>query len=207
MFAEDRSSNAIAIHLISEEGLDAWRAAQPLPIREWLAACSFRADRNQLALLPASNGAVGGVIVGLGKQANTQEVLFWVAAGLPDRVPNGRYRVESVIDAALSQFALGWAYGRYRFERYKKAANERVLVLEIPASVERVEIERIHAGCSLARDLVNTPACDLSPADLAATATEMAKKNGASCRVVVGDDLLIERQFSSAPAHRYAVGR
>src|SRR5690606_30096623 len=42
----------------------------------------------------------------------------------------------------------------------------------------------------LVRDLINTPASDMSPADLAAAALEVAHAHGARASVIVGDDLL-----------------
>ena len=44
----------------------------------------------------------------------------------------------------------------------------------------------------LARDLINTPASDLGPAELAEAATQVAENAGARHRVIVGDALLAE---------------
>jgi leucyl aminopeptidase len=193
MFATESLSTAIALHLLCEEELDSWRQTQPLATSTWLASCSFRAERNQLALLPNANGGVEKTLIGLGKQISSTDALFWVAAGLPDRLPSGRYRVVGLPDALLTTFARGWAYGKYKFERYKKSSNEPVQTLELPAGIDVADVERVQAGCSLARDLVNTPANDLSPADLAAVAANLAKKYDATLRVVVGDELLAEK--------------
>ena len=45
---------------------------------------------------------------------------------------------------------------------------------------------------TLARDLINTPANDLGPAELEEAARALAEKHGASTRSIVGDDLLSE---------------
>ena len=45
---------------------------------------------------------------------------------------------------------------------------------------------------ALARDLINTPANDLGPAELEEAARELAAKHGASFRSIVGDDLLTQ---------------
>ncbi len=52
--------------------------------------------------------------------------------------------------------------------------------------------ERLAAAVFLARDLVNTPAGDLGPEELAAAAVHVAESAGACHRVIVGDDLLAE---------------
>src|SRR4029077_11102992 len=76
---------------------------------------------------------------------------------------------------------------------YRKPSNEKAQLLELPPAIDLMEIERINAGCSLARDLVNTPASDMSPADLANVAVTLAQKFDASCRVYVGDELLANK--------------
>jgi len=45
-----------------------------------------------------------------------------------------------------SQFALGWAYGQYRFERYKRSPR-RAVSLALPEHVDRLQVEP--AGCGV----------------------------------------------------------
>src|SRR5882724_9361823 len=170
MFARDHSNDSVAIHLVEEADFESWCAAQSTSTRAWLTACLFRPERNRLALIPSDRGTLGAVIVGLGKQSTPAEPLFWIAASLPERLPEGRFNVVAIPDAALVQFAQGWAYGHYRFERYRKAATEKSQTLEVAVSIDLSAIERLNAGCVLARDLVNTPAADMSSADLAVAA-------------------------------------
>ena len=47
-------------------------------------------------------------------------------------------------------------------------------------------------GLSLARDLINTPAEDMGPAELAAAATKLAETHGARINLIVGDELLTQ---------------
>ncbi|HYM34363.1 MAG TPA: leucyl aminopeptidase family protein [Steroidobacteraceae bacterium] len=202
MFIHDHSVEAIGIHLIDEEGFDAWRAAQPGATHTWLTTCLFRPERNKVALIPDGDGKLQSVVVGLGKASIASEAMFWNAAGLPERLPDGRFYVVNPLNDATTQFAQGWAYGRYRFDRYRKPSNEKAQLLELPRTVELGEIERINAGCSLARDLVNTPASDMSPADLANAAVTVAQKFNATNRVYVGDELLTDK-FPAV----HAVGR
>lgn len=195
MFTRDPAPDSIAICLVDEEGFDTWRASQPSNTRLWLAQCLFRPERNKLALLPAEDGKLQAVIVGVGKRSGANEALFWIAAGLPDRLPDGSYRLASELSAAaVMQFAQGWAYGHYRFDRYRKTSAEKSQCLEVgnavANAVDLAEIARINAGCNLARDLVNTPASDMSPVELAEAALTIAQRFGAKSRVYVGDELL-----------------
>lgn len=203
MLTHDQTADATPIHLVDEDSFEAWRSTLSTALQSWLSINQFKAEKNRLALLPAPNGGLSGVALGLGKTGQAGDALFWLGAGLSERLPEGRYRVESAVSpAGITQLAQGWMYGRYRFDRYRKACAEKKLALEVPALVDFAEIEKINAGCSLARDLVNTPASDMSPSDLANAAKSMAEKFGATCKIHVGDDLLSE----NFPAV-HAVGR
>src|SRR5438046_10472255 len=52
--------------------------------------------------------------------------------------------------------------------------------------------ERLAKAVCLARDLINTPASDLGPAELAEAAVTVAENAGAKHRVITGDALLAE---------------
>src|SRR5262249_59634263 len=99
-------------------------------------------------------------------------------------------------DAKLA--ALAFALGAYRFARYRKQ-DDKELRLELPGNLDGEDLSRILEGISLARDLINTPANDMGPAELEAAAGALAERHGAKLRAIVGDDLLQE-QFPLIPA-------
>jgi leucyl aminopeptidase len=94
-------------------------------------------------------------------------------------------------------FAEGLLLGSYRFDRYKerpiddaskqKPALERVLVLgrgDQKATRAGLKRGQVYADAgNWARDLVNTPALDATPAFLASEARKMAALNGLSCKI------------------------
>src|SRR4029453_11755997 len=92
-----------------------------------------------------------------------------------------------------TQFAFGWAYGQYKFERYRRANPQRTVHLRLPPEADAAGGARLKSATTLARDLINTPANDMSPDALAQAAVEVARRYGARHRVVIGDDLLKER--------------
>ncbi|HXQ63527.1 MAG TPA: leucyl aminopeptidase family protein, partial [Steroidobacteraceae bacterium] len=88
---------------------------------------------------------------------------------------------------------LGWALGRYRFERYRKPPIATPLpALVMPANVDAELVRRLVEAEFLARDLINTPAADLGPAELAAAVAAVASRYGAEFRQIVGEQLLTE---------------
>jgi leucyl aminopeptidase len=156
-----------------------------------------------LLVIPGSNGRPSAVVVGLGRGNPREELSCWAAAAIPDRLPDGDYHLAETLPARLAtQFAFGWAYGQYKFERYRRANPQRAVNLRMPPEADAAEVARLRAATALARDLINTPANDLSPEALAQAAVEVARRYGARHRVIIGDDLLKER-FSAI----HAVGR
>jgi leucyl aminopeptidase len=202
MFCSDQRADSRPIHLVYEETLEQWRGAQSELTRNWLSANGFKAERYKLVLVPQADGALGAVVLGLGRRGR-EPLSCWHASALPDRLPDGYYHLAQPLAPHLAlQFAYGWAYGHYRFERYRRAATHRTQTLRLPEGVHLAEVERLHAASCLARDLVNTPANDLTPEALANAVLEVGRRYGCRSRQVVGDALLSER-FPAV----HAVGR
>ena len=119
---------------------------------------------------------------------------------LTQHLPDGVYRFANAPhDARLG--ALAFALGMYRFTRYRKA-DARAIQLDLPQSVDRDELEHIVEGVTLARDLINTPANDMGPAQLEQAARKLASRHSATISAIVGDELL-EKNFPLI----HAVGR
>ena len=109
-------------------------------------------------------------------------------------LPEGTYVLESVADdSSPTDLALGWALGSYAFTQYKKP-KRLPAKLVWPTKADRNEIERIAEGVCLARDLINTPAEDMGPEQLADAVLTVAKTHGATTHVIIGDELL-ERNY------------
>ena len=95
-------------------------------------------------------------------------------------LPAGIYRFANAPhDARLA--ALAFALGAYRFTRYRKAPDKAVRLV-LPDGVDGDDLTRVAEGVTLARDLINTPANDMGPAELEAAARALAKQHGAKFR-------------------------
>ncbi len=187
--AREPVADALPLHTVTASGLDAWLAQQPAAVASWVKSAGFKAEAGKVLLLPGENG-VAGVLAGVEEPAG-----LWSLAGLPGQLPAGSYRLadEPSGDAATA-LCLGWLLGGYRFDRYRKPAEEpagdRALV--VPTGTDPALVAETAAAVTLVRDLVNTPAGELGPAELAAAAEALAAEFDASVRTIVGDDLLAE---------------
>lgn len=193
MFFTDEHPGSIPIHLVYEDGFEAWSAALDERTRNWLGANGFKGERFKVVLVPSSEGLPLAVFAGLGRRTAREDFSCWNSTGLPDRLADGRYHLaQPLAPSSAMQFAFGWAYGQYRFERYRRASVPRELQLQAQAGVDVAEIERLRAATALARDLVNTPANDMTPAALASAAVELARRYGCRHREIIGDALITE---------------
>jgi leucyl aminopeptidase len=157
--------------------------------RAFADACRFEPSPGRHLLLPSAEGALAGVLFGLEATEDPNKDLFRPAA-LCGLLPPGAYRFANAAhDSRLA--ALAFALGCYRFTRYhKQDASE--LKLELPGNIDGEDLTRIVEGVYLARDLTNTPANDMGPAELEDAARVLANRHGACMRSVAGDDLLTQ---------------
>lgn len=179
----DLGQPATLLHLVDRKGHETWLKAQPARIRKALAAQGFRGEGYQLAIFPGERdqwGAVLGV-------ANVAELSPWCLAKAAESLPEGTYRVA---DRGPGPATLGWLLGQYRFDRYRKEPapkGPRVLLSDEPARIEETLL--LAESTFLVRDLVNTPAGDLGPAELEDEARKLAEAAGAKVHVTKGKAL------------------
>ena len=187
----DEIDGAIPITPLTKKQLPAWLDEAPDHERNWVRAIGFSADPGKHALVPGNAGRFARVVVGLGDADDTRRTM-WALAGLPAKLPEGCYRIETMPEgAAPTRLALGWVLATYVYSRYSSKMRPDA-TLAWPEGADRGRVERLARAIFLARDLANTPAGDLGPDELAAEAVQVAKAAGARHRVIVGDQLLAE---------------
>jgi leucyl aminopeptidase len=177
----------IPLHALTEAELDGFLADQPPLVARLAALADFKAKAGQVLAVPGAENGAGLALFGLGKAARADGMAF---RALPAKLPSGDYRLAVVPEGlAESKIALAWALGAYGFDRYRKSKADPRPRLVVQASDLR-EVRAIADACALARDLVNTPANDMGPAQLETAAREVAEAFGADVAVVVGESLL-----------------
>jgi leucyl aminopeptidase len=190
----DRDQAAVPIHLVDKTGLEQLVKGLSAPQRAALAAQKFAGDPHSLAILP--DGDSWFVVAGV---ANTESLSSWCMARLAEALPAGTYRRAG---GEPGPALYGWVTGQYRFDRYLAKPDEegpRVLLTKDVAAIAPALAEA--EATALVRDLVNTPAEDMGPAQLEHEAQLLAKAHGAEFKVTHGDAL--ERGFPMV----HSVGR
>jgi leucyl aminopeptidase len=178
---------AVPVTFVTTADFSEYRAGLDARARAFVDAAGFEPKPGRHLLLPDTDGSLGGVLFGLEPAGDSHYDPFRPGA-LATLLPAGVYRfANSPHDPRLAALAI--ALGSYRFARYRKSDGRDVRV-EIPDGVDGDDMTRIIEGVWLARDLINTPANDMGPAELEYAARALATQHGASVTATVGDDLL-----------------
>ena len=190
------ASGSRPLWLLGERELASWRAGLDTAAARWVEESAFRAEAQRLLILPGPAGQVSGAVLGLGKAIAGDPLDLWTLAGVSDRLPAGAWHLANGLDAATAtRVLLGWALGRYRFDAYRGREPEgrEAAALVAPPGSDVDYVKRAAEADALARDLINTPAGDMGPEQLAAAAQALAQRHGGAFRQTVGDALLDER--------------
>ncbi len=185
LFLSRPERGTVPITVLRAASLAKFLAGQSASLRRWVKETGFDASPDTLLAVPGADGGLSRVLIGVGS-AETP----WTYASLREKLPAGSYAFDaSLPQAAGTRAALGWALSAYAFTRYK-TVKERPRALVWPKGADRGHVERTAEATFLVRDLINTPANDLGPAELATEARKLAKRHRAQFSVIVGDALL-----------------
>ena len=178
---------------VTKAGLDGWLATQGERVRVAVAAQDFKAAPDSIAILPGDGPADWFVVAGVAEGPLGP----WALATPAEKLPAGRF----ALAGELGQAGLGWCLAQHCFGRYRRLETKGARVLTTTSlgaiSAAASEAEAV----ALVRDLVDTPASDLGPAELAKAVID-ALGSQAEVRVTTGE-ALIDQNFPAV----HAVGR
>jgi len=176
---------ATPITLLSEKDYASWLKRQPARTLHWVKAHDFRAEPGNFCLLPDTGGKPSRAVAILSMPPS-----LWNLADLAKKLPEGVYRFEWDGPLAFHEWlALGWVLGAYRFTRYKKSKKAPARLV-LAKGADAGKIARFAEAINQARDLINTPAEDMGPMQLADAIASVGKKYKAKITQIVGADLL-----------------
>lgn len=182
---------------IPRKAFVSWLTQQSERHQNWINQQRFTAKPNSFGWLPTQDGTgVERVLLGV---ENSADFLPW--GGLPLNLPQGTYHIfHEMNEEDATNAALAWGLGAYAFTRYKPA-NKTPAQLVIPADCLQ-RITPLITAIYFIRDLINTPAEDMGPLQIADATKTMAAQFNATVQETIGDALLTENY----PAI-HAVGR
>jgi leucyl aminopeptidase len=185
LLAADRGQKARTIHLVDKDSFEGWVKKRTAEDRAILQAHRFDGKKGfAYALLP--RGADFEVVSAV---KNAAELSPWCLARLGESLPEGTYKLAS---GEPGKAMLGWPLAQHRFDDYRSKneqteAGPRVLVTGEAAKIEKTVL--LAEATALVRDLVNTPAMQLGPAELEKAVRDEAQRTGAQVRVTTDNAL------------------
>ena len=184
LLAPDRGQKARAIHLVDKASFAGWVKARSAEDRALIEAHRFDGKTAYASvILPR-----GGELEVVSAVTDASALSPWCLAGLAETLPEGVYKLAQ---GESGMAALGWLLAQHRFDDYrtKKDAERGPRVLVTGEAARIGETVRLAEATALVRDLVDTPAGDLGPAELEQAVREQAARFGAEVRVTSGDAL------------------
>mgnify|MGYP005810052311 CR=1 FL=1 len=188
-------NHGIPLTIIEKSHFDDWLTKQTAQCQTWLTNTAFTGDG--LALVPNAEGELSQTLFVV-KDAND----YFACGDLITKLPAGQYllQAEKTHQAAI---CFAWLIGAYKFDRYLNKDNNKNLASLAVNDKSLVEDAIKYAeATALVRDLINTPAADMMPENLAQSAQELAQRFKGEVNHIIGDELL-EQNYPTI----HAVGR
>lgn len=186
---QQSTAQAMPIHALEIGQFDDWLDRQSTSVKNLVKLYNFGSSiGSHLCVLDHEN-TLEKVICLIGDSYD-----FHDFSKLPNALPSGLYFLDTEDEQLQAACITGWGLGAYYFDRYKKNHSDQAsLVVENLDSKYQRALETVNAT-TLVRDLINTPADDMGPTELAKATEEMAKQHGAKYHEIVGQELL-EQNF------------
>ncbi|MEX2455580.1 MAG: leucyl aminopeptidase family protein [Rhodospirillaceae bacterium] len=185
-FKPKADSKTVPVTPVEAAVFDAWLQNEPADIQAWVRSSGFKAKAGQTSLVAGRDGALARVLLGVENHDG-----LWDYAALPTALPAGTYRIDARIEpSGATAAAIGWALGSYRFDLYKTEKGGAPATLVWPDNAERKRVKAFAEAICMVRDLINTPAEDMGPSQLAGAARALGKQFDADVKIIAGDALL-----------------
>ena len=188
-YLADGGNGAVPLTLVTKAEFGTWLGGQPSAVQAWVEASGFSGSSNSLIRIPDGDGRLARVVAGIDENAEP-----WSYGDLPAKLGVGLYEIDGDLDTVrATHAAIGWGLGTYAFSRYRRQNGQqdrKLATLVWPKSADRDLARRTIEAVSLVRDLVNTPAIDLGPEELAEAVRQVGRRHRARVTVTVGEELL-----------------
>lgn len=177
-------NSGIPLIIIEQASYTAWLAKQTQQQQNWLANTQYQGKG--LALIPNTEGELKQALFVVVDASD-----YFACGDLIKQLPSGQYLLEAE-EKHVEAISFGWLVGAYQFERYiTKKSDKKFATLAINNADIVDKALKAAQATALTRDLVNTPAADMMPIDIAQATQELAAKFNGKVKQIIGDELLV----------------
>ncbi len=179
-------SQGIPLYLLNKTEYAQWLSEQNKSVTNWLENTLY--ESKGLSIIPGTNGELEAVVF---CSDNLNELFS--SADIAAQLPAKQYLLQCRDELKLNA-AIAWGLSKYEFDRYKKTKKadgpQAILAIDDKNIIEQAR--NVISAVSLTRDMINTPAADMMPQDMAKVCEDLAKQFNGNFSQIVGDDLLKE---------------
>ena len=197
VLVQKSKGKSIPIHIVYEDDFNTWLSNQTEAAQSSLLAQGFKGGANHVTLTYAS-GKIEAVYAGLGKRIGLYSfsyVVDQIMKASTEKLYDAEFEIQKNNLSAedFEKLCIGWSLAAYKFDRYKKNPK-KFPRLVLPKNINRARIEAFIQSISLIRNLINTPANDLGPQELADAAKQLAASQKAVIKIIE-DNKLLDQNF------------
>ncbi|MCD6045658.1 MAG: leucyl aminopeptidase [Gammaproteobacteria bacterium] len=178
---------ATPIRVLTPIAYATWLSAQGTHIQNWLNTSHFVAENEKWTYVLNAESAVTEVLLICD---NPEKRLS--GAAMATQLPIGEYVFvrEGLSVEALFQLTRAWGLAHYQFNRYRTLNQKEKPCLYVQES-DRLALQWVES-IHMVRDLINTPAEDLGPEELAFYCRNFCDRFSGTMKEVIGSDLLAQ---------------
>ena len=174
--------------IIEKSAYQTWLDSQDKQCQTWLANTQFKGKG--LALIPNNLGELSQALFVVGDASD-----YFACGDLIKQLPHGQYLLQAQQEH-IAAISFGWLVGAYQFDRYiTDKSDKKLATLAITNEEGNTELVasaiKYAQATALTRDLVNTPAADMMPVDIAQATLELAEQFNGDVKQIIGDELLV----------------
>lgn len=196
-FQKTSTKTAIPLEIVQSCNFKSWKKNQTASLKTWIKHTGFNAKHLEVKIQYKKSGDIEKVFVGLD---DIDQILMLKM--LPLSLLEKTYFLNTPLEGhSLHLFLIAWGIGSYQFDQYKKAKRQPAKLV-MPKSCDHKYIENIVITDHFVRNLMNMPANDLTPHELAQCVGLLAKEYHGMAKEIVGQDLILTRHHAI-----YAVGK
>ncbi|WP_119342901.1 leucyl aminopeptidase family protein [Facilibium subflavum] len=181
-FYKTRKTQAIRLSVIPEKKYKTWLQDQDALLVNYLTSLTFEAIAGNYVKIADQNGHFIQVVLIVSADD------MWMLGDISKKLPAGDYILDDPYECADSEDVyLGFGLGCYQFSHYKSKKPAKRMKLYLPKVYSHVE--KTLRAIYLTRDMINTPAEDMGPAEIAHQAQKLAQTFSASFSEITGQTL------------------
>jgi leucyl aminopeptidase len=186
LIRQSDAQSSVPIVAVDAESLETVLTGLGETAKVWCRANGYSAKPSSFQLVPGLSGDLQAVLFGVDSGGDADPFSL---GSLANALPSGDYHLADAFPGT-AEASLAFALSSYKFDRYSSSSNKKAVRLCVPSDVDLGRLSAVLDGVQLARDLINTPANDLGPEELASAVETLFMENGGSGQITVGDDLL-----------------